>query len=85
MLMAKFRGLLMYRDDLYSQKGVIKSASVSLEGKLAPFALHLYLEELAIFEEVTVFYNELRCLLERTAPCHRFKRDSRMSNHDLVQ
>lgn len=57
MLFTKFCGFLMYRDDLYSQKGVIKSASVSLEGKLAPFALHLYLEEMAIFQEVFAFYH----------------------------
>ena len=53
--MRKFNGLLLYRDDFYSQKGVIKSAAVSFEGKVAPFALHLYLEEMAIFQEVPHF------------------------------
>nr|PNR49566.1 hypothetical protein PHYPA_011462 [Physcomitrium patens] len=47
------------RDNLYSQKGVIKSAAVSLEGRLAPFALHLYLEEMTIFQEIIDFGNAL--------------------------
>lgn len=52
MLVTKFRNFWLCRDDLYSQNGVIKSAALSLDGKVAPFALHLYLEEMAIFQEV---------------------------------
>jgi len=63
--------LLMGRDDLSSQIGIIKSASVSLEGKLAPFALHLYLAEMAIFQEVLSLYYLSKCILLLSMTCQR--------------